>query len=696
MGSFQSLQEMLVRTAEAVRPPERLSVWEAAEKYRIVNNPGSYVGPYDISITPYMKEPMEVLSSLEHTGMIFVGPAQCGKSDVSSNWLTYSAICDPADYMHVDKSQTAARDFYNRRVERLYRDTKELRNRLLPGQKGTSTFTSKFISGMLFTLSWPTVNELSGKPVGRIWLADYDRMDEDIGGEGSAYDLAVNRTKTFGKFAMTAAESSPSRDIENPKWMPKSKHEAPPTTGILALYNRGDRRRFLWTCDGCGHGFEPDFSNMQYDQRAATIMDKAESVFMVCPHCGTVYNENTDPKTGVPGRNAMNQRAAERGWVADGQWIDPETGEIVGTPARSKIASFWLKGPAAFKQNWSEMMFKYLSAMEEFENTGSEEALKTTTNTDQALPYLPVGMEASRLPEELKARAKDLGEKVVPEGVRFLIATVDVQPTRFECQITGFGLDGDVWIIDRFKIRKSERRDDEGDRKPMNTASYVEDWMLLIDQVILKTYPLADGSGEMQIKFTGVDSGGKEGTTKTAADFWRYLRDVEGRGLHARCHLLKGEPRESAPLVKIDYPDAERKDRKSGMRGDVPVVFISSNKGKDMANVMLGREEPGGGYVNFPDWLEDWYFVELTAETRTAKGWVNTAKAQNESWDLLYYALGIAHSHKVGLPRIHWDAPPSWADAWEKNDLVMRDGVRRFDRSDDTKSSLADLAGKLA
>ncbi|MFV0443905.1 MAG: phage terminase large subunit family protein [Planctomycetaceae bacterium] len=217
MGSFLSLQEMLVRTAEAVRPPERLAVWEAAEKYRHVNNPGSYVGPYDISITPYMKEPMEVLSSLEHTGMIFVGPAQCGKSDTSSNWLTYSAICDPADYMHVDKSQTAARDFYHRRIERLFRDTTELRNRLLPGQKGTSTFTSKFISGMLFTLSWPTVNELSGKPVGRIWLADYDRMDEDIGGEGSAYDLAVNRTKTFGKFEMNAAESSPSRDIEKPK-----------------------------------------------------------------------------------------------------------------------------------------------------------------------------------------------------------------------------------------------------------------------------------------------------------------------------------------------------------------------------------------------------------------------------------------------------------------------------------------------
>lgn len=697
MGMFESLEQMMVASAEAVRPPERLNVWEAAEKYRWLNNPGAYVGEYKADMTPYLKEPMEMLSSLEHSGMIFVGPAQSAKSEMSLNWLLHSTVCDPADYMHIDKGQFDARDFYNRRVERLYRDTPEMKKRLLPGQKGSSTYVSKFLSGMMFTLSWPSVNQLSGKPIGRLWLADYDRMDEDVGGEGSPYDLAVNRTKTFGKFAMTAAESSPSRDIENPKWMAKTPHEAPPTTGILSLYNRGDRRRFMWICVSCNEAFEPDFTNMGTDPNAKTLMDKAESVYMGCPHCGQVYRETPDVERGVPGKREMNIRAAAVGWFKDGERWCSETSQKIGVPLRSKIASFWLKGPAAFKQSWSEMMFKFLTAMEEFENTGSEEALKTTTNTDQALPYLPIGMDSMRLPEEIKARAKDLGEKVVPEGVRFLIATIDVQPTRFECQITGFGEHGDTWVIDRFKIRKSERRDEDGDRKTFNTASYVEDWMLLIDQVILKTYPLSDGTGHMQVKFTGVDSGGASGTTKTAADFWRKLRDdPEGRNLHKRCHLLKGEPKDTAPLVKVDYPDAERKDRKSGLRGDVPVIFISSNKGKDMANAMLGREEEGGGYIHFPDWLEDWYFVELTAETRTTKGWLNTGKAQNESWDLLYYALAIAHSTRVGLPRIDWESPPSWAAPWPENDLVSNGEERRFGAKEDRAERLARLGENLS
>ena len=93
---------MIRATAEAVRPPERLTVAEAAEKYRYVNNPGSYVGPFKNSKTPYLVEPMEVLTSLDFTGMVFVGPAQSGKSDMNLNWLTCSAVCDPADFLHVD------------------------------------------------------------------------------------------------------------------------------------------------------------------------------------------------------------------------------------------------------------------------------------------------------------------------------------------------------------------------------------------------------------------------------------------------------------------------------------------------------------------------------------------------------------------------------------------------------------------
>lgn len=66
MGRFQTLEAMVLATAEAVRPPERLTVSGAAEKYRYLNNPGSYVGPLKMSLTPYLREPMDGLMSLDY------------------------------------------------------------------------------------------------------------------------------------------------------------------------------------------------------------------------------------------------------------------------------------------------------------------------------------------------------------------------------------------------------------------------------------------------------------------------------------------------------------------------------------------------------------------------------------------------------------------------------------------------------
>lgn len=692
MGRFASLEDMILATAEAVRPPERLTVDQAAEKYRYINNPGSSVGKLSMNMTPYLREPMQMLTSLDFTQMSFVGPAQCAKSDMATSWLCYSVICDPADFMHIDKSQSSARDWHMRRNEKFFRDTPEVKSRMLGGKHNSSTYSTRFTSGMLFTMSWPTVAELSGKPVGRLWLADYDRMPEDIGGEGSAFDLAVQRMKSFKRFGMCAAESSPSRTIENSRWMPETKHQAPPTTGILALYNRGDRRRWYWPCLACGDCFEPCFTLFEWPDDEDSL-DAAEKVVMPCPHCGHQYRDEAHPESGTPSKRAMNMRGF---WLKDGESVDKETGEITGTPIRSRMASFWLKGPAAAFADWTDMTLKYIKAVEEFEKTGSEEALKTTVNTDQGLPYLPAGLEAERLPEELKARSQaSLGEKTIPEGVRFLIATVDTQKRRFEVQIHGIMKDGDVVVIDRFKIRKANRLDEDGDPLPLNPGAYVEDWHTLVDQVLEAKYELGDDSGRlMQIRMLAVDSGGAAGVTANAYEFWRQLR-ADGRNLHRRVQLLKGEAYRAAPLVRIDYPNAERKDRRAAARGEVPVMMINVNEGKDMVNNMLARTEPGGGMVFFPEWLPDWWYVELCAETKTGKGWVNPGSARNEAWDLLVYCMALCHSSKIRLHHINWEDPPGWAREWDENDLVYAGENFRFETKKKSNYDLSKLADTL-
>lgn len=682
MMYYESLEQMVVDTAEGVRPAERLTVSEAAAKYRWLNNPGAYVGPWTNEKTPYLVEPQDVLSSVSHRAMVFVGPAQCGKTDMLMNWITHTVICDPADMMVIQTSNTVARDFSMRRVDRLHRDTAEVGNRLISRRDADNTFDKKYTSGMLLTLSWPTINELSGKPVPRLWLTDYDRMPEDVDKEGAPFDLAQKRATTFRGNGMCAAESSPGFVVENPRgWVRKTPHEAPPTKGILALYNRGDRRRWYWTCVGCGDSFEPDFSLMNYPE-SDDVLEAAEAATLQCPHCGMDYSD--DPVPGMACKSEMNAKGV---WVPDGMSL--VNGALVGKAFRSEMASFWLKGPAATFAQWKTLVANYLNAVREYETNQSEEALKTTVNTDQGLPYTPKSVESSRLPEDLKARAKDFGLRVVPPGVRFLIAAIDVQRHRFVVQVHGIGEHRDFWVIDRFDIQKSKRLDEDGERLWVNPGAYGEDWRLIVGEVLKKEYPLSDESGRfMRIKFTVCDSGGSAGVTSNAYDFVRWLRRADldpadesvalyglEPGLAERFLLLKGSSRPTAPRVALTFPDSERKDRAAGARGEIPVLMMNTNLLKDTVNSMLDRKEPGGR-INFADWLDNNFFTELTVETKTSSGWINPKNFRNESWDLLVYTLAATLTQWVGLDHIRWDDPPGWAETWDQNDLVyLPDGA---------------------
>lgn len=709
-----TLESIIVEAAAAARPPERLTVSQAAAKYRKLNNPGSYVGDWLNETVPYLVEPMDELQSYNFTGMVFAGPAQCGKTDTALNWLLYSVICDPADMMIVQTSGPTARDFSIRRIDRLHRHSPDIGKMLSVGKQGDNTFDKSYKGGMLLTLSWPSINELSGKPIPRLWLTDYDRMPQDIDGEGSPFDLARKRATSFRSFGMCAAESSPGFVVDNPKWVRKTAHEAPPTKGILALYNRGDRRRWYWPCVKCGTPFEPSFELLDYPA-SADKMESAEAAVLRCPHCRQAYSH--EPAGGLPGKHELNQSGR---WIKDGMtWLP--SGEIVGTSYRSSIASFWMKGVAAAFSDWKTLVFNYLSAEEDYESTQSEESLKTTVNTDQGEPYTPKSMKNDRAPESIQQRAFNFGNRVVPQGVRFLIATIDVQKNRFVVQVHGVAANKDIYVIDRFEIRKSKRLDEDEEHKWVNPGTHLEDWKLLGERVLAKRYPLADDTGRvMAIRLTLCDSGGKEGVTENAYNFVRWLRrgdaddeenaetktDDEGsyewsNEWAGRFLLLKGNPIQTSPRVQVTYPDSQRKDRMAGARGEIPVLLINSNAVKDMVNNRLDRVEPGSRFC-FPDWAETNFFIELTVEVKDPKkGWINPKRFRNESWDLLAYCLAANLSPMVQIDLLDFGNPPGWAKDWDDNDLVFRTGSAATEKTaavaaTSAANRLAALAGDLA
>lgn len=658
--------EAVRNLARMIRPPVRMSVSEAAAKYMRVRTPGGGTTNWDPSSTPYIVEPMDLLSSRRYEAVIFAGPARTGKTQgLVDGFFTYMVKCDQSDMQIVQTTQQTASDYSKLRVARGFRASPELKKELSPRKTDDNVYDKWLKSGALLKLSWPAISQLSGRDMKYMALTDYDRMPLNLGSDGSVFTQAQKRIQTFLSRGMVMAESSPGYEVEDPNWKPATPHEAPPTKGILGLYNQGDRRRMYWRCPHCNEFFliPPGIEGFSFkngcDLFGVTDTTLTGVVKAVCMANGC--------EIGPEHKDIMNAGAI---WVPDGCQIEREGNVhgLVGTPVRTKTASFWMHGIAAAFQSWESIVQKYLNGMRAYELSGDEEALRGIYGLDFGTAYLPQRLAEPDERDNIEARAEKVAKYHIPEGVRTLVAAVDVQggkKKRFVVQVMAVGIHNEKWLIDRYDIDKT------ADDEPINPGKFVEHWGELTHRVVNSTYKLNNGK-ELRVFRVVVDTGGEDGVQDRAYDWWRSLKRY---GLQERIVLVKGKGGDAktgrnAPKIKLSYPDSRnRTDRKSNARGDVPVYMLNTNKIKDAVANDLARDVVGPGYIHFPDWLQAWFFAELKAERRNSDGVWEKVSARNEAFDLLAYVYALLFGLKY--EQIDWDRPPAWAAPWELNSEVI-------------------------
>lgn len=663
---YASASEIRRGVSEMFRPPDSISVSDGIAKTLVMPT-----GPYDPLLTPYMSEPADKLASRRYRVVVFIGPGRTGKTvTLIDGWICYVVRYAPGDMLVVQSSQDLARYHSKMRLKREIEASPEIRDRQSPRRQDDNTFDKVFRSGMVLAFGWPSAAQLSGRDFRYVAVTEYDACADDIDDEGSLYSLASKRTETFMSAGKTLIETSVRREYRDAKWKRSagSKHEAPPATGATALYNMGTRCWYYWRCPDCRAWFalDPDVHEMFNLPPLPELAEQLTGVdpgewanahaVLGCPHCGSVINERDKRELNIAGR-----------WVPDGCTISGD-GVISGATRATDIASYQISCIAAAYNSWAKILAKYALAIVEFTRTGDETEIKSTVNLDQGRAYLPIAAQRTRRDDHaLQERSEDWEHGVVPEGVRFLTASVDIQAgkvPRFVVQVMGWGVGMEAWIVDRFALKSSERPDGDGGYLPIDPAKYLEDWDRLIEKVIDRRYPLAGNpSRSMPVRITVCDSGGEEGVTEKAYSFWRSLR--EKRMAH-RFRLVKGAERDNGRRVEETFPDTrKRSDRNAGAAGDVPVLSINVTMIKDTISHNIVREHPGPGYYHFPRWLPTSFFEELTAEHRGPKRWERQGNAPNESFDLCVY--GHAACIHIGADKFNWSAPPAWADTWSKN-----------------------------
>lgn len=652
---FAAVGVAISEALPALSPLARVPVSETALR-RMIEAGGQWV-PFRHDVAPYMREPMDTVTSRRFDSICFVGPARSSKSEgLVINPLVHAILAQPRVVAVFSPTKDAAQEWSVGALDPLITHSPDLAERLGRGKSDDNIFSKRFRGGMRLTVDWPVKSKLAQRSISLVIGTDYDAFDSDIGGDGGAFGLMRKRTESAGSRGMTIVESSPRHPVIDEAWRPASVHEAPPCDGIVDIYNSGSRGRLYWTCPDCSEQFEPRFDRLDYPKEGSPLARGAKAV-MVCPHCGSV----TEPRH-KPERNA--------GAV----WLHEDSGgalvPLADLSRDCATASFWLPGPAAALAPWSRIVSRLLEAEAGYARTGDEGALKAVTNTELGLPYLPRarGMSEGLNEVALRGSASDHAWQKCPPGTAFVTAAVDVQAGRFVVQVEAWLPDLERVVIDRFDIVNPPETAPAPDSRAIAPGRVPEDWDALL-AVAGRVYPVEGSAYGLKPLAVCCDSHGEAGVTPNAYAFFRRARLTHPR----RFYVLRGRGGDRVKRAELRRPESAHSGKQFAAR-DVPIINVGTDRLKDEVAASLLREHGGARKLHVSRFAPSEIFAEYAAERRGKSGWdKRPGMVRNEALDLSVYNLALVII--LEAEAIGWENPPVWALPSPANIMAVADPV---------------------
>ena len=431
---------------DGLRPEQPLTVSEWADKHRRLSSKASAEpGPWRTGRTPYLREPMDCLSSsspVQRVVMMFA--AQTGKTEAGSNWLGYVIDHAPGPMLCVQPTVEMAKRLSKQRLESMITDTPCLAAKIAPSRardSGNTMFSKDFTGGIMLLTGANSSTGLRSAPCRYLFADEVDAYPSDVDGEGDPVALAERRTTTFARRKILLTSTPTVKDFSR----------------IEAEYLRSDQRRFYVPCPSCGGMQWLQWPRLKWDAK------RPGDVRYQCEHCSERFEENHKP--------AM---------LAAGEWR-------ATAPSDGRTAGFQLSGlysPLGWC-SWEQLVDDFLRAksdapaLKAFVNT----RLAETWEEDYAAAVSADGLMTKRLAYE---------SGTCPDGVVLLTCGVDVQDNRLAVSVWGWGEGETGWLIWHQEL--------------MGDPTQTEVWGQL-DQVLVTEWATTAGKA-LKVSQVAVDSGG--------------------------------------------------------------------------------------------------------------------------------------------------------------------------------------------
>lgn len=586
---------------DGLRPDPELTVSEWADAHRMLSSKASAEpGPWRTDRTPYLREPMDCLSSTSPIQrVVLMFGAQLGKTEAGSNWLGYIIHHTPGPALLIQPTVDMAKRLSKQRLESMLSETPVLAERIAPSRSrdsGNTMFAKEFPGGIMILTGANSATGLRSAPCRFVFADEVDAYPQDVGGEGDPLTLAERRTSTFARRKILITSTPTLKDFSR----------------VEREYLRSDQRRFYIPCPHCDHYQYLRWGQMKWEK------GQPETVKYECENCGERFEERY--KTQFLNRGEWRATAESQSSVTAGYQLSS------------------LYSPLGWR-SWPEICDDFLRAKTD------PAILKTWVNTTLGETF--EDEYAAKLSAEgLMARREDYASGLVPNGALILTAGVDVQGgggamnERLVVSVWGWGEGEEAWLVWHGDI--------------LGDPTQSEVWQKL-ESVLQSTWTREDGR-EMIISLMAIDSGGADGVTHEVYMFARDHRAMGAIAVKGSSSTGKGQPAVSrGNHVDINW-------RGQTIRRGCILYMIGGDTIKTTLYGRLRHNERGPGSFHFGLAADEQFFRELTAEKVQIKSspsgfpkrvWVKDSSQRNEALDCLVYAYAGLQLMYRRLPRVN-------------------------------------------
>lgn len=365
-----------------LKKPEKLTVSQWAERFRILDESSNFSGRWSNDITPYMVGVMDAFNDPYIQEINFVKSTQVGGTEAMLNMLGWIIMNDPAPTMIVYPTDDLAKDTSSDRLKPSLRKTPEIDERFYPN--ASKELRLKFQGMTIYLRGGGSPSKLASKAIKYLFFDEIDKMEGATKKEASPYNLAKERTRTYPYGRKIYTCSTPTLK----------------TNYIWDLHEKANAQyEYFMDCPHCGEKITFKFSNLRFDDgEGMTIEERARTAVYVCQECGC----------GITDTEKIRM-------LRKGTWIDTKR----TCKTRPRKVSFWINSLYSRFLTWEDIAKEFLTSKDD------PEKLQNFKNSWLAEPWEDTATHTDE--DMVLERQTDLEEYVVPDWAKMLTAGVDVQ-----------------------------------------------------------------------------------------------------------------------------------------------------------------------------------------------------------------------------------------------------------------------------